>query len=491
MSIADVQRKNISRIGRFFLFIQILTSAVAAPLSAEPPRTSLAAALPTEAELDRQRRENSMALHAKLLCSGVFISGRTPEDMIAQDLQWSEYHFHDWAETKWTVNREGQRVTLWRDGGATHTAVHHPSLGCSLLPEGAERVAFEPVSVRSALPPASEQAWPTGDRNAIGDSADAEKMRAMLDFAFDDRRQSPAQNTRALIVLHKGKIVAERYAPGFSKDMPLTGWSMGKSIAAALVGIFVKETGLNIDAPAPVRQWRQAGDPRGAITTRHLLHMAGGLKFHNPNVSSTLYYTDFHDHESVYFKGRNTEALVLNQPLAHTPGAVFQYRNTNTLSLMSILKNAQKEKGDHHLTWPHRKLFDKIGARSFVLEPDAYGNFVITGNDYATARDWARLGLLFLQDGNWEGERLWPKGWLRTISAPSPADARYGGHVWRNEGLYENAPDDAIMFRGWLNQTVMIVPSRDVVIVRLGYSDAGGFDPYFDQVVGRALDAIK
>ncbi|MEM6913241.1 MAG: serine hydrolase [Pseudomonadota bacterium] len=446
----------------------------------------------TGGESDRQRYQNSIALHTKLLCSAVFVSGRQPLEVIRNDLQWSEYYFHDWSTTQWSIDQESQRVSLWTEGGPPYTAVFNPSLGCSLLPLGADQLAFEPISVASQLPPAHTLAWPNGDLNAHGETGDQDGLIAMLDFAFDHGDEHPVQNTRGIVVLHQGKIVAERYAEGYTQDSPMIGWSMGKSISAALMGILVHQTGFDIDAPAPIPEWRGPDDPRGAITPKHLLHMAGGLAFRNPGADEKLYYTDLHDHESVYFRGQNTEHFVLNQSLAYEPGSVFEYRNTNTLALMSILKNADIPGKDHHLSWPRTELFDRIGARSFVLEPDAFGNFVITGNDYATARDWARLGLLFLQDGQWGDERLWPDGWLRTISQPSPAQEYYGGQVWLNtkRGYYPNAPADAVMFVGWLNQVVVIIPSRDIVIVRLGFSDRGGFYHYFDELIRQTLAAL-
>ncbi|MEO0398880.1 MAG: serine hydrolase [Pseudomonadota bacterium] len=459
--------------------------------------TYVAAALPTEEQLREQRYRNSIALHAQLLCSGVFVSGRAPQAVIAEDLQWREYYFHDWKTTQWSVDREQERVVLRAPAseiyGATpnYTAVHTPGLGCTLLPVGAERTAFSPVNVKTQLPPAANIAWPMGDKGASGDTANTDKMDTALDAAFNDTGRDAPQNTRAVIVLHKGKIVGERYAPGVSETTPLLGWSMGKSVAAILFGIYAKDTGLDVDDPAPIADWRHRSDPRSRITSRHLLNMAAGLKFHNPSADDSFYYTELHDHESVYFRGQNTEALVIKQPLLYEPGSVFQYRNTNTLALMSIIKRGVQADGGDHLAWPRERLFDKIGARSFVLEPDAFGNFVITGFDYATARDWARLGQFALQDGVWEGERLWPRGWRKLMAEPSAAYEGYGGQVWLNRaGVFPSVPKDAFMFSGWLSQTVMIIPSRDVVIVRLGFSDAGDFQPYFDDIAARILGAL-
>lgn len=447
--------------------------------------TFIAASLPTAEELDEQRYRNSIALHAQLLCSGVFVSKRKPEAVIAEDLHFKGYHFHDWATTKWTINSKAKAVTLWapatKEFKATPkvTSIYTPGFGCTLLPDGAQRTAFTPPQISPDKNAPKPWQFPVKQSNP--------EIEAALDLAFDDSKGNGPNGTRAIVVVHKGQIIGERYAEGFSADQRLIGWSMGKSVAAILYGVLVHETGADIDAPIGIDEWSGHGDPRAMITARHLLNMASGLKFHNPGSKDSYYYTELHDHESVYFRGQNTEALVVKQPLQYTPGTVFQYRNTNTLSLMSLLKQHAQQTGQSHLTWPRIKLFEKIGANSFVLETDAYGNFVISGFDYATARDWAKLGQLVLQDGVWDGERLLTKGWGAFMATPSLANPGYGGQVWLNtEQTFLSAPRDAFWFDGWLGQITMVIPSKDLVIVRLGFFEDGnyaGFDSFVDKVV--------
>ncbi|MEM6681441.1 MAG: serine hydrolase [Pseudomonadota bacterium] len=452
--------------------------------------TYIAAALPTAEQLSEQRYRNSIALHTQLLCSGVFVSNRKPEAVIAEDLYFKDYHFHDWATTKWKINPKAKAVTLWapatKEFKATPkvTSVYTPGFGCTLLPDGAQRTAFAPPQILPVKNAPKQRHFPVKQSNP--------EIEAALDLAFDDSKWDTPNNTRAMVIVHKGQIIGERYAKGFAADQRLIGWSMGKSVAALLFGVFVHETGYNIDDPVPIAEWAGRGDPRGAITARHLLNMAGGLKFHNPGPKDSSYYSELHDHESVYFRGQNTEALSIKQPLQYTPGTVFQYRNANTLTLMSLLKRYAHQTDQSHLSWPRTALFDKIGSSSFVLEPDAYGNFVITGYDYATALDWAKLGQLLLQDGVWEGKRLLPKGWGAFMAKPSPASSRYGGQVWLNSELdLPNVPKDAFWFLGWLGQYVLIIPSRDLVVVRLGHSSEGGTRAYMNQVVSKAIHALK
>ncbi|MEM8636432.1 MAG: serine hydrolase, partial [Pseudomonadota bacterium] len=395
-------------------------------------------ARPTQSALDDQRYRNSISLHAQLLCSGVFVSNRDPQSVISQDLQWNGYTFHDWGQTQYQIDWERRAISLSapandeRLATPKYTAVYHDGLGCTLLPADAEQTSYRPPVVKTTLPPADSVAWPMGDLDAFGDGFDHRRMRQALDFAIEGEPNEIPQETRAIVVLHEGRIVGERYRDGFSADTAFMGWSMGKSLSAALLGIMAKEEGWSVDDRAPISDWSRAEDPRHRITFKHLLNMASGLKFFNPSTDDPLYYTDGHDHESVYFRGQNTEQLVLNQPLEYEPGKVFEYRNTNTLALMSAIKRTNLRRGEDHHEWPRTALFDKIGARSVVLETDAFGNFVVTGFDYATARDWARLGQFFLQDGHWQGEQLWPEGWSDVIKTPSSANPEYGGQVWVN-----------------------------------------------------------
>ncbi len=474
----------------------LLTGALAAAIdglqAAEPFRPE--AALTDTAGFAVQRLKNSVSLHAKLLCSGVFVSGRDPERIIAEDLTWPEYHFHDWNRSRWTLDRAAGTVRLSTPvpGAAERfkaTAVYHPGHGCTLLPQGAERVAFTPRGPAAAAP--DRRTWPPGDLSATGSARDPQAMRRVVADAFADDGRAAPQNTRAIVVIHNGKIVAERYAEGFGPQMPMLGWSMGKSISTALLGIMVRQTGLDVAEPAPVARWRADSDPRSAITVLHLMQMAGGLRFSNPPFGETLYYTDLHEHESVYFRGQNTERLSIDAPLQYAPGTVFQYRNSNTLALMSLMKAANVSAGDDHLRWPHEALFERIGAHSFVLEPDPYGNMIVTGFVYATARDWGRLGLFFLGNGVADGQPLWPDDWLALLTRPSAAKPNYGGQVWLNTtGMMPNVPADAFFFRGWLGQLVIVIPSLELVVVRLGFSSAGGYLDYADGLIRQLRPAL-
>ena len=478
---------------RFSAALVLLAAASTGAVAADGLTPHSPVTLVDPDDFDAQRYRNSVALHAKLLCSGIFVSGRDPDAVIEQDLHWSEDTFHDWDLTEWIVDRDAGRVDLISvmprsRQRVSASSVYHPGHGCTLLPAGAERVAFEP---RQFVDAASKPIPPEAYALPVGRPANAGRMQQALEFAFANERHAIPQQTRALVVIHKNAVVAEAYAPGFTATMPMLGWSMGKSLSAALLGVVVRETGLDVEQPAPIQAWRMPSDPRSTISPLNLLQMAGGLRFRNPGFGDSLYYTDRHQHESVYFKGQDTERLVLEAPLRFRPGTVFQYRNTNTLAIMSLIKQINRQAGKDHLLWPHRALLARIGAGSFVLEPDTHGNLIITGNVYATARDWGRAGLLFLNRGRVGGESLWPDDWLDILTRPSTARSSYGGQIWLNTtGVMPDVPGDAFFFRGWLGQLVVVIPSRDAVIVRLGFSDAGGYLEHANVLVSRILVAL-
>ena len=300
------------------------------------------------------------------------------------------------------------------------------------------------------------------------------------------------QNTRALVVAYGGKIIGERYAPGWTKDTPQIGWSQGKSITAALVGVLVERGLVKIDQPAPVRQWQAEGDPRREILVRDLLRMSSGLDFINLGLGGPPAFTTKNEHMRVYFDSLNVFKHAVNQPPKVPPNTRWSYLNSDPLTLGKIIRDTVEAEEEEYLTFPQRALFDRIGARNFVLETDAWGNFVLSGYDYGSARDWVRFGLLHLWDGVWQGERILPEGWTEFISTPAPADSKekYGGLFWLNRpSTMDQVPKDAYWSAGFMGQVTLVIPSRDVVVVRMGPSP-GGFYPYLNEVVGRILEAL-
>jgi CubicO group peptidase (beta-lactamase class C family) len=266
---------------------------------------------------------------------------------------------------------------------------------------------------------------------------------------------------------------------------------MGKSITAALIGILVGDKHFSVDDLAPIAEWRDASDPRSKITIASLLNMSSGLEFGRPE-DATAMFTDRDHHRFVYFGAVDVFKYSVNRPAEFPPHKVWRYRNCDPLCLGKMIRQTVEARGEEYLTFPQRALFDRIGMRNMVLEVDPYGNFIMTGFDYGTARDWARFGLLHLHDGIWEGERILPEGWVKYVSTPAPADAaqHYGALFWLNKGgRYKSMPRDMYWPAGHHGQNVWIIPSRDMLIVRLGHSTRGGFDEYMEGVAQQILAA--
>jgi CubicO group peptidase (beta-lactamase class C family) len=416
-----------------------------------------------------------IAGYAKVLCSAVFVSGR--ELAQAKDVSGyflvPESDFKDITDVSVDHDRKAVRVTL--RGVVTREARYFGDQGCVIIPDGPEGpegkdgVFFEPTPVVTSLPDASTEEWPMGDvlPAKLPEGVDQAKLDAAVDIAF----RNPQSLTAAFVVVYKGQIVAERYAQGAHRDMQLESWSMGKSLTATLVGILMKQGELSLDEPAPVPAWQSEGDPRKAITIRNLFNMSSGLRFTAPRDPDYDESKGYPDHMFIYTGAVDAFAFSYEKPLQFPPGTEGRYRNCDPLTLGYLVKKIVTERGENYFTFPQKALFDKIGIRKQVLEPDPYGNFLMTGYDYGTGRNWARLGLLYLRDGVWRGERILPEGFVKFVSTLAPAwkEPVYGGLFWINGNGEYALPKETYFMAGAGGQRVFIVPSHDLVIVRMGH----------------------
>jgi len=422
-------------------------------------------------------RELGLAGWAKVLCSAVFVSGREPREAVYL----SGYNFlpeEDRERVRWEVDRERREVRM-RIGELSRTARFYGDQGCIIHPRDHDGIFFQPVPVTTSLPEARSQPWPMGD--APGDAASGTPLPPEIDAGLLERAvaaafEPPAAHTAAFLVLYRGRIVAERYAPRIDRDTQLESWSMGKSLTATLIGVLIERGELGLDQPAPVPAWRGPGDPRAQIRVRDLLQMSSGLRFsshrdpgYDPATSPYL------DHFYVYTGAVDVFAYSIERPLEFPAGSTGRYRNCDPLVLGYLIRQANGGPGAAYLTFPQRALFDRIGIRRQVLETDPYGNFLLTGFDYGTARNWARLGLLYLRDGVWQGERILPPGFVDFVRSPAPAweEPVYGGLFWLNRTGRWPLPEDAYAMAGAGGQRVFIVPSLDLVVVRLGHFRGG------------------
>jgi CubicO group peptidase (beta-lactamase class C family) len=270
-----------------------------------------------------------------------------------------------------------------------------------------------------------------------------------------------------VLIVYDGNIIAERYAPGYDKNTVMLGWSMSKSLIAAMIGILVRENKLSIDSSAPVAAW--ADSRKQKITIKHLLQQTTGLDFVE-NYSKPSNVT-----KMLFSKG-DMAAYTAGLDLKYEPGTVFNYSSGNSNILSSVIRHTIGE--NNYTSFPYKELFYKINAYSFLLEPDASGTYIGSSYSYATARDFARFGLLYYNNGIWNGEQILPHNWVRESIQPSDADKRkhYGYQFWLNgydendttKRWYPNVPADMYFADGYGGQDVYIIPSEKLVIVRLG-----------------------
>lgn len=402
---------------------------------------------------------------AKSVCSAVFVSGRPVADAL-EDLR--AYRSTPLDLVRVAVDRDRGLATGSMFGLARRDAVHRDGFGCTLA------IGTTPEALRAAVPPPRDaqlqpEAWPDGDGNAPPPPDAA--LAQVFDAAFAERDGAPPQRTRAVVVVRAGRIVAERYAPGISRATRLPGWSMAKSVTAVLAGVLVAEGKLAPERPLRLARW-PPGDPRAAVTLAQALRMSSGLAFDegyaNP-LSDVLY---------MLFGTGDGAGFAAGKPLEHPPGTHYAYASGTTNVLMLAMREALAADRTY-LAFPQRALFDRIGMASALFEPDASGTFVGSSLVFASARDWARLGLLVLHDGVWNGNRVLPEGWVRFMTTPAPAapEGEYAAHWWLklqpNRGAAarpRRLPPDSFHAAGHGGQYVTVVPSRDAVIVRLGHA---------------------
>lgn len=409
-----------------------------------------------------------LAGYAKVLCSAVFVSGRDPAEAF-KNSGYFLFPEDQRAGVTYTVDREKKLVRMTH-GTTTRTAKFYGDQGCIIHPQDHDGIYFSPVAVRTKLPDAAAQPWPMGDAPATStppSGIDPAHLAKAVDLAFAD----PEALTAGFLVLYKGQIVAERYMPGITKDTQLESWSMGKSLTATLFALLVKDGVYKIEDPVPVPEWRAPGDPRGAIRIVDLLHMSSGLRFiagQDPDYTPDKGYPD---HTLIYTGAIDAFKHSMTRPLQFPPNTEGRYRNSDPLMVGWLVKRAVVARGEDYLTYPQRALFDRIGIRRQVLETDPYGNFLLTGYDYGTVRNWARIGQLYLQDGVWQGQRLLPEGWATFVGTPAPAWKRpvYGGLFWVNGDGGWNVPKSAYLANGAGGQRTIIIPTHDLVVVRMGH----------------------
>ncbi|HEY7285000.1 MAG TPA: serine hydrolase [Vicinamibacterales bacterium] len=416
--------------------------------------------------------EHNTSGYAKTMCSAVFITGLDP-DVAAESVGYFTGPYEERKKVgKPVVDREKKEIRISLPNGSVVVARHFGSQGCITLPPGRSDVFFKPVDVPRNLPDPKTTPWPMGDALSsmpVPAEIKPDALKRAVDAAFE-----PAEAlTSAFVVTYKGQLIAERYMEGISETTPLESWSMGKSVTATMMGLLIKQGAYTLDQPAPIPEWQKPGDPRQKIRIQDILRMSSGIRIKAPD-DPDFDPATYPDHLYLYTGRVNSFTYAATRPPQWPPNTVGRYRNTDPVLINYLVRLAVEKRGEEYLSFPQRNLFDKIGVRSMVMETDPYGNFLTQGYELMSGRDWARLGNLYLQDGVWKGERLLPEGYAKFVSTIAPAwaaDGRpvYGGFFWVNGNSAFPVPREAYYMSGAGGQTVLIIPSHGLVVVRIGH----------------------
>ena len=408
-----------------------------------------------------------------VVCSYVFVSGleqgRVDEEEIAGNPVFTGFH---WA-LHYQVDREQREVTANAEGLFESRAVYQEGLGCINL--NGERPPAALTKAEIDVEESTPALLPPIAGSAIVAPTDA-GLKAALERAFAEPGGKPVRRTHAVVIVHDGRVVAERYAPGFGVETPVHGWSATKSVTNALVGILVRQGKLNVEAPAPIAAWQTPGDPRQRITPDDLLRMQSGLDLGDSLTAG--FSTAWDTSARMMFNEPDMAAFAERAPLAAAPpGTTWEYANGNTAILARIVRDNVGGRAVDVLRFAHRELFGPLGISHATLEVDSTGTPIGAAFLFATPREWASFGMLFLDDGIVGGKRILPEGWVRYSTRPTPnAFVGYGAGWWINSGDSQGArfrrehgmPADAFMAQGIYGQTVVVVPSERLVIARFG-----------------------
>ena len=393
---------------------------------------------------------------AKSMASSVFVAERGSEFTDETDNNFSPINI---AEDKVDIEKKSASASVY--GFKTRTAIYRDGLGSVLIPED---VNYKPVNLipqRHGLNSIFTLPFPYGkaeQKDTIFDNVDYKLLNTTVEkYTKTDKK------TRALLVVYKDQIIAEFYADGFSKSSKLLGWSMTKSLVSTMYGILQSQEKIDLEAKAPIEAWQN--DERKEITLKNLLEMNSGLEWEED-------YATISDVTKMLFLAPDMTSVQIEKPLIGKPNETWYY-SSGTTNLLSGILRRQFRSHQAYLDFPYSNLIDKIGMHSMLIETDYDGNFVGSSYGWATARDWAKFGLLYLHQGNWNGEQIFNKNWYNyAITPTNTSKGRYGAQIWLNRGrALPDVPEDMFSFNGFQGQRVFILPSNDLVVVRLGLEE--------------------
>ena len=359
-------------------------------------------------------------------------------------------------------------------------AIYRKGLGATLINENFD--VSKPYEVPKRTKSNNKLAFPYGDlqpKDTFFSDVNYQNLNKAVDNAFD-KSNKKLKRTRSVIVIYKDKIIAEKYDNGFNKTSKILGWSMTKSITSALFGILQKQGKLNVFNPAPIWEWQN--DERKIITISDLLHMNSGLVWEEK-------YDKICDATKMLFQAEDMSRVQLLKPAVYGPDIHWNYSSGTTNLLSGILRKQFKTHQEYLDFW-YAALIDKIGMHSMVIETDMAGNYVGSSYGWATTRDWSKFGLLYLHKGNWNGEQILDESWIKYTTTPTrTSNGGYGAHFWLNAGnKFPDVPKDMFYCSGFQGQMIAIIPSRNIVIVRMGLKENPDFN--FNDFLKEILKAV-
>ncbi len=411
---------------------------------------------------------------AKNMNSSVFLAKRTPEITTAQDNNFTPIN-----QAKITVNKKEKTSIASAFGLMKRKAIYREGLGSVLLTDDFD--VNTPYLTPKRIKTKTNLPYPYGDlpqKDTLFSNINYKNLQDAVSNAFTN---NSVKKTRSVLVIYKDQIIAEKYLEGFDKNSLLQGWSMTKSITATIYGILQSRGKLNIKDKAPITDWKN--DKRANITINDLLHMNSGLAWNED-------YEGISDVTKMLFLAEDMSKVQREKQLAGKPNESWNY-SSGTSNLLSGLLRKYFKTHQEYLDFWYSALIDKIGMHSMTVEADLSGNYVGSSYSWATTRDWAKFGLLYLHKGNWNGEQLFDESWVDYVKTPTnTSNGKYGGHFWLNAGgRYPDVSKDIFSANGFQGQRVFIIPSKDLVVVRMGLIGSSGFD--FNKFLKEIIASIE
>ncbi|KAB1157119.1 serine hydrolase domain-containing protein [Flavobacterium luteum] len=408
---------------------------------------------------------------AKSVASGHFIDNRSQEMIEKGD---NDIDMIDLASNK--IDENGKFVTASVYGLKKRKAIYREGLGATLINDNFDMT--KPYDVPNRNKKNTNLPFPYGyldPKDTIFATIDYAKLNKVVADAFDKKGEIK-KRTRSVLVIYKDKIIAEKYTNGFTKNSRILGWSMTKSLTATYFGILQKQGKIDIYKPAPIKEW--TNDGRKKITINDLIHMNSGLEWEED-------YSKISDVTKMLFQAEDMSQSQIGKPAKYKPNSHWNYSSGTTNLLSGILRKQFKTHQEYLDFW-YSALIDKIGMHSMIVETDMAGNYLGSSYGWATTRDWAKFGLLYLHKGNWNGEQLFNESWAKYVATPTnTSNGIYGGHFWLNAGGdYPDVPRDMYRCSGYQGQMIFIIPSANLVVVRMGLSEDFDFNGFLSGIIG-------